>query len=185
MSKTPENNVKQAGQSNMRLVTLAWLMAATFYFYQYAVRSSPAVMMPQMSGAFGMSAAGVASLLGLFYYGYSPFSLIAGAAFDRTGPRLLLPIAAAVMTFGSLLFATGDSGLAGTGRFLQGAGGVFAAVGSLYIAANYFPAAKAATFVGATQIFGMAGGSAGQFAVGPLISSGFAWNKYWIGMAIL
>jgi MFS family permease len=34
-------------------------------------------------------------------------------------------------------------------------------------------------------MFGMAGGSAGQFVVGPLISGGLLWNKFWIGMAIL
>ena len=65
----------------------AWLITATYYFYQYALRSAPAVMMPQLSDAFGVSAMGVASIVGLFYYGYSPFSLVAGLAMDRLGPR--------------------------------------------------------------------------------------------------
>ena len=38
-----------------------------YYFYQYVLRSAPAVMMPQLSEAFGLSAMGVASLAGLFY----------------------------------------------------------------------------------------------------------------------
>ena len=38
-----------------------------------------------------LTAMGVASLAGIFYYGYSPFSLVAGAALDRWGPRLLIP----------------------------------------------------------------------------------------------
>ena len=63
-----------------RAATVAWLITALYYFYQYALRSAPAVMMPQLSDAFGLSAAGVASMVGLFYYGYSPFSLVAGAA---------------------------------------------------------------------------------------------------------
>jgi sugar phosphate permease len=33
-------------------------------------------------------------------------------------------------------------------------------------------------------MFGMAGGSAGQFVVGPMISRGLAWNRFWIGMGI-
>jgi MFS family permease len=33
-------------------------------------------------------------------------------------------------------------------------------------------------------MFGMAGGSAGQFVVGPLIGLGVAWNHFWIGMGI-
>jgi sugar phosphate permease len=41
------------------------------------------------------------------------------------------------------------------------------------------PASRAATLVGATQMFGMAGGSAGQFVVGPLIASGVPWDRFW------
>ena len=40
---------------------IAWLLAAVYYLYQYALRSAPAVMMPQLSEGFGMSAAAVAS----------------------------------------------------------------------------------------------------------------------------
>ena len=35
---------------------LAWLLAAAYYFYQYALRSAPSVMMPQLSEAFGVNA---------------------------------------------------------------------------------------------------------------------------------
>ena len=83
---------------------------------------------------------------------------------------------------GSLLFSTGNSGAASVGRLLQGAGGVFALVGAIYIATQSFSPSKAATLIGATQMFGMAGGSAGQFVVGPMIGSGLAWNYFWIGM---
>src|SRR3954462_15611103 len=90
---------------------VAWLVTAIYYFYQYALRSAPAVMMPQLSDAFGVSTLAVASMAGLFYYGYSPFSLVAGAAMDRLGPRRVVPIGAAMVGVGALLFATGQSGL--------------------------------------------------------------------------
>jgi MFS family permease len=163
---------------------VAWVVAAIFFFLQYALRSAPSVMIPQLSEAFGLSAMGVASLLGLFYYGYAPFSLVAGAALDRLGPRRTMPMAAAVIGVGALLFASGSSEAASLGRFLQGVGGVFASVGAIYIAANWFPPSQAATLIGATQMFGMAGGSAGQFAVGPLIGGGLAWDRFWVGMGI-
>ena len=151
---------------------VAWLITAVYYFYQYILRSAPAVMMPQLSDAFGLSAAGVASMVGLFYYGYSPFSLVAGVAMDRLGPRRVVPVGAAAVGIGALLFATGNTEAASVGRFLQGAGGVFALVGAVYIATKNFPASRAATLIGATQMFGMAGGSAGQFVVGPMIAGG-------------
>jgi len=167
------------------MVVVVWILTAIFYFYQYAMRSAPAVMMPQLSAAFEVSALGVASIVGLFYYGYSPFSLVAGAALDGLGPRRLVPFAAAVVGIGALLFASGNVQVASIGRFMQGAGGVFALVGAIYIASKNFSASKAATLIGATQMFGMAGGAAGQFVVGPMIGSGLPWNYFWIGMGVI
>src|SRR6185436_8785235 len=167
-----------------RTAVVAWLITAVYYFYQYTLRSAPAVMMPELSDAFGLTAAGVATMAGLFYYGYSPFSLVAGAAMDRIGPPRVVPIGAATVGVGALLFATGNAELASVGRFLQGAGGVFALVGAAFIATTNFPASRAATLIGATQMFGMAGVSAGQFLVGPLIAAGIAWSTFWIGMGI-
>jgi MFS family permease len=169
---------------NTRIATVAWLLAAVYYFYQYILRSAPSVMMTPLSESFGLSALGVASMVGLFYYGYSPFSLVAGAAMDRFGTRKIIPVGAIAVGVGALLFSTGDQTAGSIGRLLQGAGGVFALVGAVYIASKYFPASRAATLIGATQMFGMAGGSAGQFAVGPLISGGVSWKTFMIGMGV-
>jgi len=176
--------IKQQQRAGTRLVVAGWLVAAVFYFLQYSLRSAPSVMMPQLSEGFGLTAVGVASLVGVFYYGYSTFSLVAGPAIDRFGTRLLLPLGAATVGVGALLFATGNQEAATIGRFFQGVGGAFAAVGALYIASNYFEPSKAATLIGATQMFGMAGGSAGQFVVGPVIGSGFPWKSFWAAMGI-
>jgi MFS family permease len=121
----------------------------------------------------------------MFYYGYSPFSLVAGVAMDQLGPRKVVPLGAALVGIGALLFASGNMQAASIGRFIQGAGGVFALVGAAYIATTNFPASRAATLIGATQMFGMAGGSAGQFLVGPLIAAGVTWTAFWGGMGIL
>ena len=163
---------------------VAWLITALYFFYQYMLRSAPAVMMPQLSAAFGLTTTGVASMLGMFYYGYSPFSLVAGAAIDGFGPRKVIPIGAAAVGLGALLFATGNQSIASAGRFLQGAGGAVAFVGAVYIITAGFPPSRAATFTGATQMFGMAGGSAGQMLVAPLITAGVSWSTFWIVMGL-
>ena len=169
----------------MKTAAIAWLITAVYYFYQYTLRSAPAVMMPQLSDAFGLSALGVASMVGLFYYGYSPFSLVAGVAMDQLGPRKVIPVGAALVGIGALLFGSGNNEAASLGRFVQGAGGVFALVGAAYIATANFPASRAATLIGATQMFGMAGGSAGQVLVGPMIAAGVSWSTFWIVMGIV
>jgi MFS family permease len=158
----------------------AWLLVALYYFYQYALRSAPSVMMPQLTEAFGVNALGVSTIVGMFYYGYSPFSLVAGSSMDRFGAKRVIPIGAAVVGIGALLFATGNAALANIGRFLQGVGGAFALIGAVYLITKNFPASVGASLIGATQMFGMAGGSAGQFLVGPTIKSGVTWDRFWI-----
>jgi fucose permease len=63
-----------------------------FYFTQYAIRSSPGVMIPELTAAFGLSALGVSSLLGIYYYTYSTFAIIAGASLDRWSAKYTIPI---------------------------------------------------------------------------------------------
>jgi MFS family permease len=158
----------------------AWLLVAVYYFYQYALRSAPSVMMPQLSEAFRVNALGVSAIVGLFYYGYSPFSLVAGTSMDRFGAKRVIPVGAAAVGIGALLFGTGNVAMANVGRFLQGAGGAFALIGAVYLITKNFSASVAASLIGATQMFGMAGGSAGQFLVGPMIKSGVTWDRFWV-----
>ena len=160
-------------------VTIAWLVTAVYYFFQYSldwpVRDDPSC------DPFGLNAmAGIAwpatSTTATRPSASSPASAwMARAAQGR-------PLGAATVGIGALLFATGNIQAASVGRFLQGAGGVFALVGAAYIATTNFPASRAATLIGATQMFGMAGGSAGQFVVGPMIGAGVSWSVFWLGM---
>lgn len=159
---------------------MAWLAAAVYYFFQYALRSAPSVMMPQLADAFSVNALGVSAIVGMFYYGYSPFSLVAGTTLDRFGAKRVIPVGAALVGIGALMFGSGNVVAANVGRFLQGGGGAFALVGAVYLISKNFPASTAASFIGATQMFGMAGGSAGQFCVGPMIKHGMPWEHFWI-----
>ena len=184
-AELPAGSARPAGAKLPIAAVGAWLLVAIYYFYQYALRSAPSVMMPQLTEAFSVTALGVSTIVGMFYYGYSPFSLVAGAAIDRFGAKRVVPIGATLVGLGSLLFGTGNVTAANVGRFLQGAGGVFALVGAVYLITKNFPATMVASFVGATQMFGMAGGSAGQFFVGPLIKRGLHWSQFWIYAGLL
>src|SRR5262247_4475735 len=93
----------------------AWLLVAIYYFYQYALRSAPSVMMPQLTEAFAVNALGVSAIVGMFYYGYSPFSLVAGASMDRFGAKRVIPIGAAMVGVGALMFGAGNVAAANIG----------------------------------------------------------------------
>lgn len=166
---------------------LAWFFCLLFYFLQYAVRSAPGVMIPELTSAFHLSALGVSSLLGVYYYTYSTFAIVSGAALDRWGAKFTLPIGVVILAIGVVMFGLGIQWAANVGRLLQGAGAAFAFVGAVYLASHGFPARYLATAVGFTQCLGMLGGSAGQFVVGPLVHGTITWQQFWIyaGMTAL
>lgn len=172
-------------RTRKRAFVVAWVLTAVFYFLEYAARSAPSVMMPQLAAAFGTTALGVSSILVLYYYTYSITSLIAGASLDHLGAKRPIPVGIVILAVGCLLFAV-PSVLAGDiGRLLQGAGSAFAFTGAVYLAAHGFPARYLATAIGATQMLGMLGGSAGQFAVGPMIQHGLSVKAFWIGLGVV
>ena len=162
----------------------AWVLCLVFYFLQYALRSAPGVMIPELTAAFSLTTLGISSLLGLYYYTYAGFAIVAGASLDRYGAKL--PIAVGVMTVaaGSVLFGLASMDMAETGRLLQGAGSAFAFTGAVYLAVHGFSARWLATAIGFTQLAGMLGGFAGQFAVGPLVHGPIAWQWFWIDAGV-
>jgi MFS family permease len=174
-------------QSVKRGFILAWGICVLFYFGQYALRSAPGVMIPELTGAFGITAIGVSSLIGLYYYTYSIFAIVSGAALDRLGAKYVVPTGILVTAIGAIAFGLGSAFDAKTGRLLQGAGSAFSFTGAVYLASHGLSSRYLATAVGFTQCFGMLGGSAGQFAVGPLIHGIITWQQFWFfsGVALL
>jgi MFS family permease len=163
---------------------LAWGAALIFYFLEYVVRSAPAVMIPELTTAFSVDAVGVSAIIGAYYYTYSITSLAAGAALDRFGAKAPVAIGAVLLGIGCLLFVVSVPFVGYLGRLLQGAGSAFAFTGAVFLATHGFSGSVLATAIGFTQCFGMLGGSAGQFAVGPLIHGTFGWKGFWVATAI-
>src|ERR1700742_3918571 len=111
--------------SRTRAFQIAWGLAMCFYFLEYASRSAPAVMIPELKRAFGTTALGVSAILGTYYYTYSVTSLIAGGALDRVGGKKAVPVGIFILAVGCLLFGIPTTAGAYTGSLLQGAGSAF------------------------------------------------------------
>jgi MFS family permease len=135
----------------------AWVLCLVFYFLQYALRSAPGVMMPELTAAFGLTTLGIGSLVGLYYYTYAGFAIVAGATLDRYGAKLPIFVGVLTTALGSVLFGLGSIGAAESGRLLQGAGSAFAFTGAVYLAVHGFSARWLATAIGFTQLAGMLG----------------------------
>ncbi|TGE08450.1 MFS transporter [Hymenobacter fodinae] len=171
-------------ERSTRPYVIAWVFSLIFYFLEYAVRSGPAVMIPELASVFGVSNLEVGSILGTYYYTYSLAGLVAGIALDRTGAKYALPAGVTIVALGCLLFALPGSLAGNSGRLLQGAGSAFAFTGAVYLASRGFQARSLATAIGATQCLGMLGGALGQSVVGPLIHGGFDIRLFWVLMGL-
>jgi MFS family permease len=171
-------------KSMERKFIIAWIFGLIFYFLEYVIRSSPAVMISELSMAFHVNPLGVSTILGTYYYTYSVTSLIAGIALDRYGAKSPIVIGTAILTIGCILFALPVAVAGDTGRMFQGAGSAFAFTGCVYLASHGFAAKYIATAIGVTQCVGMLGGSAGQFLIGPFIHNGLSVGTFWVGIGI-
>jgi MFS family permease len=170
---------RSAAMAPRTLYVVAWALCLFFYFLQYAIRSAPGVMIPELTAAFGLTTLGVSALLGMYYYTYAGFALVSGASLDRFGAKLPIFVGLLATAAGSVLFGMGTIVSAEAGRLLQGAGSAFAFTGAVYLAVHGFSAKWLATAVGFTQLAGMLGGFAGQFAVGPMVHGPMAWTSFW------
>jgi len=160
-----------------------WLLAAGYYGYQYALRLRAGIMLPQLAEAFELSTPGTPSLSANFYLGFCILSLVAGAVMDRFGARAIISAGALMAGTGAFLLGSHNGG-AGAGRFLQGAGGVVALIGAVYIVATLFPRSRTATLIGVTPMLGLAGVWASQTIVSKMIGQGLTWNKFWMAMGL-
>jgi len=140
-----------------------WGTAAVFYLYEFFVRVAPSVMQEPLMEVMHVNAAGFGLAMGAYYYVYSPLQLVAGSLLDRYGARWILLPSVLVVAAGCLLEAFGQTMVGMTlARGLQGLGSAFAFVGTMYLAAQWFPHSRLALIAGLTTALGMAGGIMGN-----------------------
>lgn len=145
-----------------------WAIAAIFYFYEFLLRVSPSVMVPELMQSFGITASAVGILSAFYLYAYAPMQLPVGVLMDRYGVKKVLSIASIVCGLGALLFSMAQGlVLAGAGRMLIGASSAFAFIAMVYVTSHWFPVKKRAFLIGIANSVAMLGASAGT---GPLTS---------------
>jgi MFS family permease len=169
----------------MRPFLIAWIFCTIFYFLEYAIRSAPAVMIPELARLFGVSTVGVSAIVGTYYYTYAATSLVAGVLLDHYGAKYVIPAGTFILACGCAAFALPHPLAGDIGRLLQGAGSAFAFTGAVYLATHGLPAQRLATAIGVTQCLGMLGGSVGQIGVGPLVKGIITIPTFWYVSGVL
>ncbi len=151
----------------------AWFicaLGALFYGYEYYLRIAPSVMTQELMQVFRLSATGLGTLTGFYYYAYTPMQLPVGLLLDRYSPRILLVGACLSCTLGSLLFVQYHHlWIAELGRFMIGFGSAFAFVGALKLATLWLPPNRFAMISGLTTALGMFGAIIGDVSLTYLV----------------
>ena len=62
---------------------------------------------PELTQAYGLTTLGVSSVIGLYYYTYSTFALVSGAALDRWGAKYTIPTGIFLLAVGIIMFGIG------------------------------------------------------------------------------
>ena len=104
-----------------------WGIVAVFYLYEFFVRVTPNVILPQISKELSLDPGTVGSAMSTYLWVYAPAQLVVGWLFDRFGTKFLVSSAAVICGIGCVLFAIAHTlGMAAAARGFIGFGSAFA-----------------------------------------------------------
>lgn len=156
---------------------IIFVLAASFYFYEYFLQISPSVMTKGLMRDLGISAATLGTVSAFYYYTYTLFQIPAGLLFDKYGARKILTLMILLCAGGAFCFGISHGILlASIGRLMMGAGSAFAFVGTLYLILRWFPSRQFPIYTGFTQLMGSAGAIFGAAPMAAL-SMHLGWQK--------
>jgi sugar phosphate permease len=146
-----------------------WGFSVLFFIYQYGARSSvPNVLNNDLQQYFGVTAAEMGRLIGLFFITYTAMQIPVGILIDRLNVKLISVIACLSVALGMLAFVwTNSYQVASLAQLLIGFGASFAFVLVIKVSNDFFPREKVA-FISS---IGISCGSLGPVSLNLLIAN--------------
>nr|WP_238584082.1 MFS transporter [Legionella tucsonensis] len=164
---------------------MVWGLGCLFYFYECLLQVSPSVMSNELMRDFAVTSQILGILSGIYFYSYAAMQLPGGVLMDYFGPHRLLTIATVVCAVSTIAFGMTDNFfMACLARLMIGFGSAFAAVGTMKLAANWFPAQRFALLTGLMVTIGMLGAIGGETPLALLIER-FGWRHSMLIMGIV
>ena len=158
-----------------------WGIPALIFLVAFVHRVAPGVLAKDLMQAFHTTGALVGLLSSTYFYAYAGFMIPAGLVIDAFGARWTVAIGGAVMGIGALAMATaGSQGLLFTGRFAVGLGATVTFIGTLKIAATWFPPSHFGTLSAITATVGVLGGLIGTYPLAGLVALTGWRGAFWL-----
>lgn len=173
------------GPTKTLLPWVVWGLGCLFYFYESLLQVSPGVMSNELMRDFAVTSQTLGILSGIYFYSYAAMQLPGGLLMDYFGPHRLLTIATVVCAVSTIAFGMTNSFLmACLARLMIGFGSAFAAVGTMKLAANWFPAQRFAFLTGLMVTIGMMGAIGGEAPLALMVDN-FDWRNSMLIMGVI
>ncbi len=156
---------------------ITWTLAATFFLYEFFLRTLIGSIAHQLIPALKLNAETFALLGSAYYFAFGTMQIPAGALTDMFGIKRTLIFSTLICAAATYLLANATSfSTAFISRFIMGFGSSFAFICLLIITLNWFPRKYFGFFAGVSQFVG----TIGPFlAGGPLIAAMQAYHETW------
>jgi len=148
-----------------------WSIPAALFFVAFFHRNAPGVMARELMETFGVTGAVIGLLSATYFYAYAGFMIPGGMLLEAFGARRVVAGGGALMGLGTLTM--GGAGSPATllvGRFAVGIGAAVTFIGTLKIAAAWFPAERFGFLSALTATVGMLGAFAASAPLAVLIA---------------
>jgi MFS family permease len=160
---------------------LMWTLTALVFFFGFFHRAAPGVIARDLMQTFGVTGTTVGLVAGAYFYSYAGLMLPAGLLVDIYGARRLMTIGGVVMGAGAMLMGASPSLPAlYAGRLLIGAGAAPTFVGTLKIAAAWFPPERFGFLAALTAAVGVLGALASTLPLAALVSLVGWRGAFWV-----
>jgi MFS family permease len=156
---------------------LMWGIPAFLFLIAFFHRVAPGVMAKDLMQSFGAGGTLVGLLSATYFYAYAGFMVPGGLLIDALGARAVMAVGGAVMGAGALAMGTATTeGLLFAGRFVVGMGATVTFVGTLKIAANWFPPSRFGTLAAVTATVGVLGSLVATAPLAALVAA-IGWRR--------
>ena len=168
-----------------RTALLVFLPFAAGYFLSYLFRSVNAIISPDLSSEFGLSASALGLLTSAYFLGFASLQIPVGLMLDRVGPRRTNSMLLLLAGSGAVVFSMAG-GLAGLliGRAMIGVGVAACLMSSIKVFTLWFPLERLPALTGRMMFVGGLGAISATVPVEAAL--GFTdWRGLFLALGVL
>ncbi len=164
-----------------------WWIPAVIFLVAFFHRVAPGVVAKELMESFSATGTLIGFLSAAYFYVYAALMIPAGLMVDAFGPRRVVAVGGSVMGLGTLLMgAAVTTAPLFLGRLLVGLGASVTFVGTLKVAALWFPPRRFGTLSGLTATMGMLGSLVATAPLAMLAGAiGWRWSFSLVGLLTL